>query len=181
MHNPTRPAKTAISVLALTSTLTLLVNTTGSAASSTAAAGSRADAQSSASGRNVETLILAFPFQGGHTKFIDRGKKGLSPGDLFLGTGLPILDNQTGRRIGTSDSVELIVSTRHDGTVTSQSTLRLPGGHIELEGVARHTDAPFRVTVTGGTGRYVGVGGQMTLVREDNQRKVSVMRLKLLR
>jgi len=180
MLKPSRPTKTAIGVLALASTLTLFVHTTGSAAPSTAATESRAGAESSPSGRNVETLILAFPFQGGHTQFIDRGKKGLSPGDLFLGTGLPILDNQTGRRIGTSDSVELIVSTRHDGTVTSQGTLRLPGGHIELEGVARHTDAPFRFTVTGGTGRYLGVGGQMTLLREDNQRKMSVMRLKLV-
>jgi hypothetical protein len=37
------------------------------------------------------------------------------------------------------------------------------------------------VTVTGGTGRYLGVGGQFTLLREDRHRKVTVMRLELVR
>ena len=75
----------------------------------------------------------------------------------------------------------MIVSARHDGTVTSQSTLRLPGGHIDIDGVIRHTDHPLRNTVTGGTGRYLGVGGQLTLLREDQHRKVEVMRLELVR
>ena len=109
-----------------------------------------------ASSPTTETMVLAFPWQGGHQQFIDRGKKGIGPGDLVLAVDMPVLDNRTGKPIGTSDAVELIVSARHDGTVTSQSTLRLPGGHIELDGVVRHTDKPFRITVTGGTGRYLG-------------------------
>ena len=129
----------------------------------------------------TETMVLAFPWQGGHQRFIDGGKKGIGPGDLFLGVGMPILDNRTGKQVGTSDAVELIVSARHDGTVTSQSTLRLPGGHIDLDGVVRHTDQPFRTTVTGGTGRYLGVGGQLTLLRSDESRKVEVMQLELVR
>jgi hypothetical protein len=47
--------------------------------------------------------------------------------------------------------------------------------------VVRHTDQPFRITVTGGTGRYLGVGGQLTLLRSDEDRKVEVMRLELVR
>ena len=128
-----------------------------------------------------ETLVLDFPFQGGHQRFIDLGKKGLSAGDMFLSTGQPILDDATGERIGSADGVELIVSKRHDGTVTSQSTLRLPGGHVELDGVVRHTDDPFRVTVTGGTGDYLGVGGQLTLIREDAERKLSMIKVELVR
>jgi hypothetical protein len=73
------------------------------------------------------------------------------------------------------------VSKRHDGTVVGQGTLRLPGGHVELDGVVRHTDSPFRASVTGGTGRYLGVGGQLTLLKEDHVRKVVVMRLELTR
>jgi hypothetical protein len=139
-----------------------------------------AAADAGASRPATETLVLAFPWTGGHQRFIDRGKKGIGPGDLFLGVGMPILNNRTGERIGTSDAVELIVSARHDGTVTSQSTLRLPGGHIDIDGVIRHTDQPLRTTVTGGTGRYLGVGGQLTLLREDERRKVEVMRLELV-
>jgi len=128
-----------------------------------------------------KTMILAFPFQGGHQRLINRGPKSLGPGDEFLSTDMPVLDNATGNRIGTSDAVELIVSTRHDGTVTSQGTLRLPGGHVELDGIVRHADSPFRVSVTGGTGRYLGVGGQLTMLQEDDVRKAVVMKLELVR
>jgi hypothetical protein len=170
-HTP----KGTIAVLTLGAAVAL---TTAMAVSPTSAAPSD---RSTASRGAIDTMVLAFPFQGGHQRFIDRGKKGISPGDLFLGTGLPILDNATGKRIGTGDSVELIVSARHDGTVTNQSTLRLPGGHVELDGVVRHTDHPFRTTVIGGTGRYLGVGGQLTLLRENTHRKVVVMKLELVR
>jgi hypothetical protein len=128
----------------------------------------------------TETMSLDFPWQGGHQRFVDIGKKGITPGDLFLGVGMPILDHATGDRIGTSDAVELILSGRHDGTVTDQTTLRLPGGHIDLDGVIRHTDKPLRMTVTGGTGRYVGVGGQLVLLKEDAKHKLEVMKLELV-
>lgn len=127
------------------------------------------------------TMVLAFPFQGGHQRVIDIGPKGVGAGDLILSTGMPILDNTTGQRIGTGDAVELIVSKRHHGTVVDQSTLRLPDGHVDLDGVVRHTDSPFRVSVTGGTGRYLGTGGQLTLIREDSARKAVVMKLELTR
>lgn len=129
----------------------------------------------------VQHMEIAIPWQGGHQRFIDVGRHGLGPGDLFLATGQPILDNATGERIGSGDAVELIVSARHNGTVTSQSTLRLPGGHVDIDGIIRHTDNPLRMTVTGGTGKYVGADGQLVLVKEDARRKVSVMRLELAR
>ena len=130
----------------------------------------------------TETMVLDVPFEGGHGRFIDTGKKGLGPGDLFLVVGLPILDNATGKKLGTSDAVEMMMfPNRHDGTVTMQYTLRLPGGHIDLYGVVRHSDKPFRIPVTGGTGRYLGVGGQLTLLKEDTRRNINVMRLELVR
>jgi hypothetical protein len=128
----------------------------------------------------TEEMVLSFPFQGGHQRLINRGPKSIGPGDLFLSTGMPVLDTATGHRIGTSDATELIVSTRHDGTVLGQSTLRLRGGHVELDGVVRHTDSPFRVSITGGTGRYLGVGGQLTMLREDDVHKAVVMKLELI-
>ena len=129
----------------------------------------------------TETMVLAAPFEGGHARFIDTGKKGLGPGDQFLVVGLPILDNATGKKLGTSDAVEMMMfPNRHDGTVTMQYTLRLPGGHIDLDGVVRHSDKPFRIPVTGGTGRYLGVGGQLTL-KEDTRRNINVMKLELVR
>jgi hypothetical protein len=134
-----------------------------------------------ATAAHTTTMVLAFPFQGGHQRVIDRGPKGLGAGDLILSTGQPILDNASGHRVGTADSVELIVSKRHDGTVVSRGTLRLQGGHVDIDGVVRHTDSPFRVSVTGGTGIYLGTGGQLTLIKEDAARKVVIMRLELVR
>jgi hypothetical protein len=164
--------QTAIGALAVGA---VLAATAASAGSSTPTRASRTGAA------HADTMILAFPFKGGHQRFIDQGKKGVDAGDLFLSTGMPILDNATNARIGTGDAVELIVSRRHDGTVTNQSTLRLRGGHVELDGVVRHTDSPFRVSVIGGTGKYLGVGGQLTLLREDTKRQVVVMKLELVR
>jgi hypothetical protein len=130
----------------------------------------------------IESMMLDFPWQGGQVeRFIDNGKKGITSGDLFIGVGMPILDHATRKKVGTSDAVELILAGRHDGTVTGQTTLRLPGGHIDLDGIIRHTDKPLRWTVTGGTGRYAGVGGQLVLLKENSRRKVEVMRLDLVR
>jgi hypothetical protein len=165
-----------------TATATVLAGIVAGTAFVLAATPTEATSPSAAtSAPETETMVLAFPWQGGHQKFIDTGKKGIGPGDLFLGVGMPVLDNATGEQIGTSDAVELIVSGRHDGTVTSQSTMRLPGGHIELDGIVRHTDKPFRATVTGGTGAYLGVRGQITLLKSDKDRKVEVMKLELIR
>jgi hypothetical protein len=129
----------------------------------------------------VRTRVLAIPWDGGQQRFVDFGRKGITPGDLFLAVGMPVFDNTSGKRIGSQDVVELILSARHDGTVTAQTTLRLHGGRIDIDGVIRHTDKPLRMSVTGGTGRFAGVSGQITLLKEDEHRKVSLMRLRLVR
>jgi hypothetical protein len=169
MHTATRVA------LALGATLTgatLLGQTVGTA--SPTASTPRGSVE-----RVETTMLLSMPWTGGHSRYLDRGRKGPSAGDVFLLTDQPVNDEHTGRRIGAADAVELILSGRHDGTVTSQSTLRLPGGHVEVDGIIRHTDDPIRVTVTGGTQRFAGAGGQMVLLRADPDRKVSIVRLEL--
>jgi hypothetical protein len=125
-------------------------------------------------------MLLDIPFQGGHTKFINHGHNGVGPGDLFLFTDIPVFKHGTHKRIGEVDGTELIISNRHNGTVTGPITLGLPGGTIEGESVGRHTDHPARSAVHGGTGRCLGVTGQVTL-REDNKHKVTVLRVELIR
>jgi hypothetical protein len=177
MHATPFTRKRSIAILAVGSAVALAAAVAESPGSSAVGSHSTVTAHMATA---PDTMVLAFPFTGGHTQYIDQGKKGDSPGDLYLSTGSPVLDNATGRRIGSSDAVEVIVSLRHDGTVTSESTLRLPGGHVELDGVIRHRDDPFRIIVTGGTGRYQGVGGQLTFVRENHTRKVTIMKLELV-
>jgi hypothetical protein len=128
-----------------------------------------------------ETLTIDEPFQGGTGSYIDLGTKDIGPGDMFLGTGVPALSHATGKRIGTFDSAETIVSGAHNGIVDQTTTLRLRDGLIMFGGVVRHDDKPLRSAVIGGTGRYAQARGQLTELREDTGRKVTVLRLDLYR
>ena len=127
----------------------------------------------------TETILLTQPWTGGHGHYLDRGRKGPSWGDVFMGIDVPLIDESTGDRVGSSDAVEFILGGRHDGTVTSQQTLRLPRGHIEIDGIIRHTDDPLRMTVIGGTGDFQGVGGRL-VATENTKRKVSILKVELI-
>jgi hypothetical protein len=128
-----------------------------------------------------EELTLSSPFEGGDFHYIDLGKKGLGPGDLFTISGLPVRDESTGQRIGSVDASETILSAWHDGTVIQEATYRFPDGTVTVAGAIRHTDHPIRLPVTGGTGAYLSVTGQLREIREDDDRNVSIFRLVLIR
>ena len=127
----------------------------------------------------TETINFSVPWNGGHNKTLDLGKKGVTPGDEFLVTGVPLYDTQTGKRIGAMDGTETIVSLAHHGTVEQPSTLRLHDGLVMVDGIVRHTNDPLRIAVVGGTGRYYDVRGQLTVLREDSKTKRVIMRLDL--
>ena len=57
---------------------------------------------------------------------------------MFLSTDVPEFDLQTGKRIGTSDSMEAFVSLRHQGTVWLHGTTRLHDGRIEADTIILH-------------------------------------------
>jgi hypothetical protein len=158
---------------------------TGAVAASVAAASiTVAIAAAAGNGSAVEspsTLMLSTPFEGGKTRTVDLGKKGLGAGDMFLSTGAPVRDEATGRRIGALDGIETILSPAHDGTVSELITMRLEDGTLVLQNVIRHTDRPAALAVTGGTGAYADARGQMTEVDENEQRKVTIFKLELMR
>jgi hypothetical protein len=129
----------------------------------------------------VESMRLEVPFQGGADAFIDLGKKGLGAGDLFVGSDLPVSNPSTGKKVGSMDGWEIILSAHHNGSVAGGTALRLADGNVIIDGMVRHTDDPNVFAVTGGTGSYVGVGGTMTVVRENTRRKVVIMRLEIVR
>ncbi len=129
----------------------------------------------------VDSWRLEVPFQGGASAFLDLGKKGLGAGDIFVGSDLPVTNRSTGTRMGSMDGWEIILSGRHDGSVAGATVLRLADGNVMIDGMVRHTDDPNIFAVTGGTGSYVGVGGTMTVLRENRRRKVVIMRLEIVR
>ena len=111
--------------------------------------------------------------------YIDLGKEGEGPGDLFLTSGVPVRDERTGRRVGEIDGFEVILSRAHIGMVFQSGSLNLRDGSIQGAGIIRHTDAEQAESLTGGTGAYANTRGQMT-VREDSRRKVNILTVKLL-
>ena len=153
----------------------ILVLTNGADAEQ--AAGSQAPARAAV----VDSLRLEVPFQGGASAFLDLGKKGLGAGDIFVGSDLPVTNRSTGKKVGSMDGWEIILSGRHDGSVAGATVLRLADGNVIIDGMVRHTDDPNTFAVTGGTGSYVGVGGTMTVLRENRRRKVVIMRLEIVR
>jgi hypothetical protein len=128
-----------------------------------------------------KTITVTTPFDGGSTRHVDLGRKSPrgGPGDLFLATGVPLSDEQTGRRVGTLEGVETVLSAAHGGTVSFSGTLRLQGGTLQVEGVIRHSDRHPALAVVGGTGDYAGASGEMTDA-EDEKRKLSIETITLL-
>jgi hypothetical protein len=130
-------------------------------------------------GTTQSVIDLTVPQNGGRSHQLDLGRHGLSVGDEFFSTDQPAYATGTTQRIATLDGVETIISGAHQGTVLENGTIRLHGGLVMFGGVVRHTDRPFRMAVTGGTGRYANATGQLTLVSEDNHTRSTNLELKL--
>jgi hypothetical protein len=108
---------------------------------------------------------------------IDIGKKGPSPGDQIIET---TVDFQNGKRIDRSvlNCVDITVSKR-GFDVLCHGSLVFRGGQVEFQGeTSFHT--PFTVAVTGGSGAYQHVGGQLTVVRTLPHSTTDVETLRLV-
>jgi hypothetical protein len=94
---------------------------------------------------------------------IDLGKKGDSAGDQVLES---TVEYQNGQRVGRSVLTCVAVtfsSTRGPDALCHGATV-FRDGQIEFQGETTFT-TPFTVAVTGGTGKYQNVGGQLTVER----------------
>jgi hypothetical protein len=109
-------------------------------------------------------------------KVIDLGKKGPSPGDQVLET---TIERQNGKQVarGFLNCVGVTV-TAQAFNVLCHGTLIFKDGQVELGGQTNFHE-PFTVGVTGGTGAYQNVGGQITVERTlpDGTTDVETLRL----
>jgi hypothetical protein len=107
---------------------------------------------------------------------IDIGKKGNSPGDQVIET---TVDFQHGTRVDRSvlDCVAITV-TASGFDVLCHGALIFRDGQVEFQGETSFHE-PFTVAVTGGTGAYQNVGGQLTVERTlpDGTTDVETLRL----
>jgi len=93
---------------------------------------------------------------------IDIGAKGASPGDQVIET---TVDYSDGKRVDRSvlNCVDITVSTS-GFDVLCHGALIFKDGQVEFQGETNF-QTPFTVAVTGGTGAYQTVGGQLTVER----------------
>ena len=137
-----------------------------------------------AAGRSSEMVISVISTATSEQQH-DTGKKGPSVGDYVVMTdGLTNAVRQFGKArgalIGSDRAVERLVA---GGGVRIEGTTKLPGGTLHVSGRLR-TDAQGRAIapVVGGTGRYDGATGTLTVVNLTSAGNVAlnVYRLNLL-
>jgi hypothetical protein len=108
---------------------------------------------------------------------IDIGKKGPSPGDQIIET---TVDFQNGMRVDRSvlNCVDITV-TAAGFDVLCHGSLVFSDGQVEFQGETNF-QTPFTVAVTGGSGAYQHVGGQLTVVRTLPHSTTDVETLRLV-
>jgi len=110
---------------------------------------------------------------------IDIGKKGLSPGDQIIET---TLDFQNGKPVDRS-VINCVYTTVNFTTrkldVLCHGAMIFNNGQVEIQGETNFHE-PFTVAVTGGTGAYQNVGGQVTAVRTLPDGTTDVLTLRLV-
>ena len=110
-------------------------------------------------------------------RVVDIGKKGPSPGDEVIET---TADFQHGTQVDRSVlTCVLITIIARAMDVLCHGDLVFSDGQVEFQGETNfHT--PFSVAVTGGTGAYLNVGGQLTLERTLPHSTTDVETLRLI-
>jgi hypothetical protein len=108
---------------------------------------------------------------------IDIGKKGPSPGDQIIET---TLDFQHGTPVDRSviNCVDITVS-KSGFDVLCHGAMIFNNGQVEIQGETNFR-TPFTVAVTGGTGAYQNVGGQVTALRTLPDGTTDVLTLRLV-
>jgi len=110
-------------------------------------------------------------------RVIDVGKKGASPGDQVIET---TADFQNGQPVDRSviNCVDITVSKR-GFDVLCHGAMIFRNGQVEIQGETNFR-TPFTVAVTGGTGAYQNVGGQLTVERTLPHTTTDVLTLRLV-
>jgi hypothetical protein len=113
-------------------------------------------------------------------EFVDLGEPGPTLGDMFV---FSEVLRERGREVGTSGGVCTITEAVPPYTVVTfhcVATLSLRRGQITLQGLievqGEDDPGPFTVAITGGTGRYIGAGGEARIRDVSDTRTVYKLR-----
>ena len=100
---------------------------------------------------------------------VDNAPEGPSPGDVVVFT--EDLRDASGTKVGD----DAAVCTRLFGDAMLCTGLyRLPGGHVSVQLYQPGATGTYQQAVTGGTGRFAGARGTVTVAQSSNRRPLHV-------
>jgi len=145
-------------------------------AAGTAAAASVASASAASKAAAADSVkVLHLISHDTSVQVVDIGTKGPGPGDQLIET---TVDFQHGTRVDRSViNCVAITATARRQDVLCQGAMIFKNGQVQFQDETTFR-TPFMMAVTGGTGAYQRVGGQLTLLRTlPNGNDVETLRL----
>ncbi len=106
------------------------------------------------------TIVIKARSKLDQARLVDSPPAGLSPGDVLIFT--EQLFNSKGKRIG-SDAASCV--RLFDETSICTGTYKLPGGRVMVSLLQPGPTGTYDQAVTGGTGRYAGARGTVTVAQ----------------
>jgi hypothetical protein len=110
-----------------------------------------------------QPITLRFTAHTTHEHLVDRGRSGLSVGDLRMTGGR--LVGQDGRRLGSFDATCVVVDVGRAAALQCQGYEALPAGQVAYTGEFVPGKRVQVAAITGGTGDYLNARGQLTMTR----------------
>jgi hypothetical protein len=111
-------------------------------------------------GRNTLTVLT----KSAEAKEVDLGAQGLSQGDMHV-LNAPLYNESGKEKVGRLDLVCVVTDPADEPSEKAHieectKTFTVPGGQISAVGPEAHPLAPGVNPISGGTGKYAGVGGE---------------------
>jgi hypothetical protein len=110
-----------------------------------------------------QPTTLRFTAHTTHQRVLDRGRSGLSVGDLRISSGR--LVGQGGRRFGTFGTSCTVINVGRAAVLQCEGYDELPAGQILFTGEIVPGKRVQVAAITGGTGDYVDARGQILMTR----------------
>lgn len=98
-----------------------------------------------------------------HEHLLDRGRRGLSVGDLRISGGR--LVGQGGRRLGTFGTTCTVIDVGRAAALQCEGYDELPAGQVAFAGEIVPGKRIQVASITGGTGDYLNARGQISMTR----------------
>jgi hypothetical protein len=110
-----------------------------------------------------QPVTLRFTAHTIHDRLVDRGRSGLSVGDVRMSSGR--LVGGGGRRLGSFGTTCVVINVGRAAVLQCDGYMALPAGQVAFVGEVVPGKRVQVAAITGGTGDYVDARGQIAMTR----------------